>query len=491
MLLPSYNKLLATFVPRINESKKKHSYQFLTERHIQAVWFEQKYFKQLKTINSEPIEIISAGIWNLEAGPDFRKAHLKIGHKDYFGDIEIHLTDESWQQHQHHRDSRYDNVILHLSLWNPSNNIAIYNSQGTAVPKSYLEPFLTVPIARLAHLIDLDLYPYKKFLGSGRCATELFKYLPSEQISSFFEKAADWRLSRKRNYYSLQLEDSSTHFAAGIAVALGYKNNSDSFLRLFIELQNRMFNSEEQKIAWLLGVSGFFKSHFTEKWGENEYYRSLNSLYESQFANEQFQIHLHLNQIRPLNHPVRRIVTLAKLQGDDSMRRLQTKIHVEWDLNWNHCFNTGKWKKLMEEFMKWIPNYHDEYWNSHYLFEQEPRNEHLTLMGSDLKREIIVNLFLPQIEAHVSAKGQHDEMIAFQQFYRGMPASKAGKRKYLTHRFFGDSSKGILLNNAYAEQGAYQLHYDFCSHFESSCEGCPFVERYKQHCTLSFVPENS
>lgn len=478
MHLSSYSKLLASFVPRVNE--KNQSYQFLTERHIQAVWFEQKYFKQLITVNFEPIQIISPGIWNLEAGPDFRKAHLKIGQKDFFGDIEIHLNDESWQQHQHHRDSRYDQVILHLSLWPSYSNLPINNSQGDPIAKSYLEPSLTIPIARLAHLIDLDLYPYKKFLGSGRCASELFNKLPSEQISTFFEKAADWRLSRKKNFYSVQLADPSTHIAAGIAVALGYKNNSDSFLRVFLELQNRLLANEEQKIAWLMGVTGFFKPYFAEKWGKSAYYCKLNSLYESHFANEQFHIQLHLNQIRPLNHPVRRIVALAKLQGDDRIIGLQSKMYDEWDRNWEKCASTGKWKIMLEQLLEWIPNYQDEYWNTHYLFEQEARKEHLTLMGADLKREIVINLFLPLIEAHVSEKGRHDEILAFQELYRWLPASKAGKRKYLIHRFFGDSPKGKLLNNAYAEQGAYQLHYDFCSHFESSCEGCPFVDRYKQ-----------
>lgn len=478
MHLPSYSKLLASFVPRVTE--RKQSYQFLTERHIQAVWFEQKYFKQLKTATQEPIEIISPGIWNLEAGPDFRKAHLKIGQKEYFGDIEIHLADESWQQHQHHRDSRYDHVILHLSLWQSHNDTEIFTSRGEKLLQAHLEPFLTIPIARLAHLIDLDLYPYKKFLGSGRCANELFKNLPPQQISTFFEKAADWRLSRKREYITVQLEDTSTYIAAGIAVALGYKNNSDPFLRLFLELQNRALATEEQKIVWLLGVSGFFEPYFAEKWKQSTYYSALKALFDSQFANEQFRVHLHLNQIRPLNHPVRRIVTLAKLQGDESIQLLLPKIYAAWDQQWRSCSNSGIWKTLLNQYKDWLPAYHDDYWNSHFLFEEQPRKEHLTLLGEDLKREIAVNLFLPLIEARVAERGHPDEMIAFQKLFRGMPASKAGKRKYLIHRFFGDSSKGALLNNAYAEQGAYQLHYDFCSHFESSCEGCPFVERYKQ-----------
>lgn len=92
----------------------------------------------------------------------------------------------------------------------------------------------------------------------------------------------------------------------------------------------------------------------------------------------------------------------------------------------------------------------------------------------------MINLFLPLIAKDIEKNGHVDEITAFHHLYRSLPSSKAGKKSYLIHRFFGNSKKGEVLSNAYAEQGAYQLHYDFCSHFEASCEGCPFVERYKK-----------
>lgn len=479
MPLPSYNKLLASFVPKVAEGKK--SYQFLTERHIQALWFEQKYFEGLKTQDLEPIEIISPGIWNLEAGPDFRKAHIRVNQKDYYGDVEIHFTDESWQQHQHHLDARYDHVILHVSLWKPLQEITISTKKGTSIPKVHLESFLSVSIDSLTHLIDLDLYPYETFVGSGRCASELFNQLPPQDIRTFFEKAADWRLNKKRNFFIAQLEDVSLHFVAGIALALGYKNNSDPFLRLFLELQKRTLQTEEEKIAWLLGVSGFFAPYFREKWGKSPYYEALYALYISRFPDETFRVFLHLHQIRPLNHPVRRLVALAKMLSDPNIHDLQFKIFGDWNLQWPTCAATNKWKTLLEQFMHRTPDYKDTYWNTHYLFELEERDEYLTLMGNDLKREIVINLFLPLLENHIEAQEEPRVRQAFQQFYRWLPASKTGKRKYLIHRFFGDSLHGDVLNSAYTQQGAYQLHYDFCTHFESSCQGCPFVERYKQY----------
>ena len=116
-MLNQYTQIIANLPQAASETGNE--YHLLTERHIQAVWFEQKYFKNLRTSTNEPIEIISPGIWNAEAGPDFRKAHLKIGGREIQGDIEIHLMDEFWYQHQHHLDDRYNQVVLHVSLWQP------------------------------------------------------------------------------------------------------------------------------------------------------------------------------------------------------------------------------------------------------------------------------------------------------------------------------------------------------------------------------------
>lgn len=110
-------------------AESKYPYLYWTERHLQVMWWEQKYFKNLKTRENLPIEIISPGIWNAEAGPDFLKAHLKIGDREIKGDIEIHLDDESWVQHKHHQDTRYDQVILHVSFYLPHTHKAIINSK--------------------------------------------------------------------------------------------------------------------------------------------------------------------------------------------------------------------------------------------------------------------------------------------------------------------------------------------------------------------------
>jgi hypothetical protein len=468
-----YELLLKDQLQSVAESPPSPIYKSLTERHLQAIWLEQKYFKNLYTLCGKPIEVISPGIWNAEAGPDFLKAHLKIGEDHVFGDVELHLRSESWTQHGHHNDLRYDNVILHVAFWKPHTKIEIATPSGKLIFQTCFEEFLKISPNRIVQLIDLDLYPYKKFVGSGRCAQKLFRTLPELEISRFFKDAASWRLSQKRKYIQTHAENPSLYLGAGIAMALGYKNNAEAFLELFLSLRSLNKTSAEELLAIGMLCCGFFEDSFRRKWGTSEKFESLYKLAKEIPINPP-QVKLALNQIRPLNHPVRRLATLSKLLCDPHLPHYFSTMTKYWSESWGN-----KKPRIMREHLRnLLPTYEDEYWNHHFTFEKEAREDFLPLLGNTLKNEILINTFLPLLQEEVLLRHDAKEMAAFETFFAAIPASDTGKTKYLTHRFFGDTVKGKLLNHADMEQGAYQLHRDFCLHYEASCSGCPFVERY-------------
>lgn len=453
-------------------------YMLLTERHLQAIWFEQKYFNALKTPSGEEIEILSPGIWNSEAGPDFLKAHIRIGSQEFRGDIEMHFADESWFHHQHHLDTRYDQVILHVSLWLSNKPKIITTKNGHQPIQTYLENHLTQPHARIVQLIDLDLYPYKQFIGSGRCAQTLFKSLPEEKINTFFKHAAEWRLTRKKSYLASHADSPDMQLGAGIATALGYKNNADTFFRIFLWLSRLHFNHPDDYLAIALKACGYFDESFQKKWSNSDNYHYLFQRAENLKIFDIPQFKMNLNQIRPLNNPLRRLAYLSKYLSFNRENLYNQMIDL-WNRRWITAKSKKDWKKLHRDFCDLIPTYTDPYWNQHYSFEIEPTATFLSLMGDDLKNEILLNTVLPLIHNEINAKNNQNELQVFEGFYGSIPASKTGKTRYLTHRYFGESPKGAILNSAIAEQGAYQLHHDFCTHYEASCEGCPFEERYK------------
>lgn len=462
--------------------ENRQPYYFLTERHLQAIWFEQKYFKPLQTSSGQAIEVVSPGIWNAEPGPDFKKAHLKIDGKDTYGDVEIHFSDENWVQHHHHLDERYNQVILHIALWKPANPKEILTKSGKSVTLVYLEEFLTVSHSRLLQLIDLDLYPYKKFLGSGKCAHAIFRSLPETQTEQFFKEAAQWRLEQKRLFLKAKTSEETCELGLGIAKALGYKHNSEAFLEIYLWLQQYREHPQETLFALTLGTCGFFEERFQKKWQDSEHYQLLFS----SFKNLDFELkkfNLVLSQVRPINHPIRRLFFLTKLVKDQTLPSLQKKMLAYWKHNWRKI--EGKNNRIMNELKEMLPQYQDEYWNHHYTFETTPKSSFLTLMGEDFKKEILVNAFLPLLQEEIAQRLDSEETLFFHEFYASLPATNTSKTKYLIHRFFGDSPKGNILKNSMTEQGAYQLHHDFCIHYEASCEGCPFIINFKRVCKKS------
>ncbi len=474
-MLPLYKNLLAPYPCSVSE--KKENYISLTERHLQAVWLEQKYMRPLMTADGEPIKVISPGLWNTEAGPDFLKAHLKIGDKELKGDIEIHLNDASWYAHKHHEDERYDMVVLHVAFWVPANQNPIISRCGNQVRTTHLENYMTIPLARLVQLIDLDLYPYKRFTGSGQCSQSLFKNLSEEKIEKLFSSAAYWRCEKKVEYLQSRFPDRTMQLAGGIAMALGYKHNAEAFIDLFAALLRYRDLSEHELLAIALGCCGFFEERFV-KWEHSNSYRQLRLLWWGKKDEADFQADLRLDHIRPLNHPVRRLAYMAKLLQDPRMEDLWFKLINIWCDFASKDFSSVGTRIIKQQLLDLVPDYQDPYWNSHFLFEPQSGGHAISFIGKDTKAEIVINVFIPLLQALVKESGNSKWWESFQHLYHTFRGITTSKSRYLQHRFFGNSPKAAILNTARLSQGAYQIHKDFCLHYEASCEGCPFVKRY-------------
>ena len=89
-----------------------------------------------QTTDGQPVEILSVGEHNRDAGPDYSHAHVKIGDREWVGNIEIHICSSDWIKHRHHLDKAYDNVILHVVR---TAEKPIYNSRGDLIPQCELQ----------------------------------------------------------------------------------------------------------------------------------------------------------------------------------------------------------------------------------------------------------------------------------------------------------------------------------------------------------------
>src|SRR6056300_442551 len=93
----------------------------LREKFLQRIWNESAFLTQeLKTECGQSLSIKYSGEWNLaREGPDFNAATIFLNGVEQKGDVEVHFYPKDWIVHGHHRDSNYNQVILHVCLYPP------------------------------------------------------------------------------------------------------------------------------------------------------------------------------------------------------------------------------------------------------------------------------------------------------------------------------------------------------------------------------------
>ncbi len=89
----------------------------MKEELLQAAWLYRWYHTEdLKNQLGKAFEVLTPGLWNRDAGPDFLDARIKTGSTTWAGPVEIHLRSSDWPRHGHQQDPQYENVILHVVL---------------------------------------------------------------------------------------------------------------------------------------------------------------------------------------------------------------------------------------------------------------------------------------------------------------------------------------------------------------------------------------
>lgn len=474
-MLKLYSNMIHSFPDGVEESNRKD--HELTERHLQILWLEQKSLHPLWTKEGEVIEVISPGIWNREAGPDFLRAHLRIGQREYRGDIEIHLHESQWYQHGHHCDINYNQVILHVFYTHSFSPLFIHKENGQQVYSCDLNESLKITPKELVAAINFDFYPGQIYSTQGRCAEHVFKVAPDAQINLSFQFAAYWRLEKKLNFLQYISPLRSLQFASGVAMALGYKHNAKAFLELFLYLLNYRDLPYEELLAIALGCCGFLEEGRKESWEKSPYYQNLRLLWWGRKDQMTHQANLRLDRIRPVHHPVRRLAYLVLFLQDSNF-----EVFWDWNMNlWEKALEESIMpvRRLEENLLNCLPIYQEDYWNFHYTFESCRQKKSLSLLGNEIKQQILLNTTLPLLYGAMKESPVFQKWEKFHQFYLSLEVPQTSKSRYLNQRFFGNQKDGQFFNQAQMVQGAYQLHQDFCMHYEASCKGCPFVERYQ------------
>ena len=85
------------------------------EKLMQYIWQHRLWLQQdMRTVDGRVVQVLDVGQLNVDAGPDFFNAKIKIDGEMWVGNVEIHVKASDWFRHHHDSDKAYDSVILHV-----------------------------------------------------------------------------------------------------------------------------------------------------------------------------------------------------------------------------------------------------------------------------------------------------------------------------------------------------------------------------------------
>lgn len=210
----------------------------MDERVLHQAWQKAGNFAmELDADDGFAYEIVYAGHYTPSVGADFKGAILKRSDgKKITGDVEIHIGEDDWQAHGHHRDANYNAVVLHVVF--KFGKTRAHTSDGREPPCVLLN------LERLSKLRDVPR-TQSVFLRADVSASG---------DERFINRASGYRLEMLTN-------GADQAIYAAILECLGYSRNKTGFLRLAARLPWRvvMQLADKQVEPTMLFAGGFGK----------------------------------------------------------------------------------------------------------------------------------------------------------------------------------------------------------------------------------------
>ncbi len=412
--------------------------------------WQYKLYQQNKFITdtNEIIDIISPGMQNSDAGPDFINAKIKIAETLWAGNVEIHINASDWYKHNHHLNPAYNNVILHVVL---NNDREVFNQKKEKIPA-----FVLVPDKEL---ID----KYKELTGSNSvlsCTKDLH-VLETFKLKLWLNNVLFERLNEKTSIIKEKLKENKNNweetFYKVVARNFGFKLNAEPFERLAASLPLKYLAKHHDNLlqieALLFGQAGFLNDDI-----KDEYYLQLENEYKhlsNKFSLKPIEKHnWKFLRTRPGNFPTIRIAQFARLVYQ-SAALFSKIIDVGTITEVKSLFNIKA----------------DGFWKNHYTFEKLSETKEKTLGESSLDN-ILINTIVPFLFLYGEAKASQqlkDKAISW------LEEIKAENNK-ITRMW---KNAGIKIPNAFFSQAVIQQTNNYCK--QERCLDCGIGTEIMKH----------
>jgi hypothetical protein len=471
----AYAPSLEHGIDRVCEGSGRHREFPWTERHLHCVWYDPGLRPHnLQTESGEPVEVEDPGVWNLEAGPDFLGARLRLGGRRLGGDVEVHIHPRDWVQHGHSADPRYHRVRTHLTYFPGA--LASEQLPAGAIQIALKNALAADPLFSF-EVLDVAAYPVAARATPSPCSLVLHTWDADAKIH-LLEAAGEERLRRKAERMAAAMREKGREQALyeEVLCALGYKHNKRAFRRLaervpMSVLRDTAGTDRLSAYAVLVGVAGLLPSQAPSRWDRatRDFLRDLWDRWWKQRSRWESSLmppsSWRLSGLRPANRPERRLMAAAFLF-------IQSSGLAERWLAWA----TEHPGDCLERAAESLQGPAGSYWDHRLTWGGRKQPRPAALIGDSLARAILNNVFFPYLAAC--------EMRApfAQGLLKHLPVETGNQVVRQTAlSLFGPDYPPSWLRDGLRQQGLIQIFHDYCLNDRSRCAECPFPELLARH----------
>lgn len=407
----------------------------LGEDFLHYLW-KHRLFKTdgLQTSCGQQLEVLSTGVHNHHAGPDFENSRVRIGETLWAGNVEIHVNSSDWEKHNHQNDDSYENVILHVVF---NHDQELTRRDGSTIPvlavKDRVPPDLITKYRSLVE--NLDWVPCEKHVSR----------VDSLHIHSWLSRVLVERLEEKCeavNKLLIEYKQSwDDAFYVMLARNFGFKVNALPFEMLARSLSQQILarhkNNPLQIEALIFGQAGFLSAEV-----DDEYPRQLQKEYL--FLKKKYSL-------QPLDRFVWKFLRMRP-QNFPSLRLAQFCALV---IKSTHLFSRVLEITSVTEVKKFFEDLPvHPYWKSHYRFDVTA-----DVSSAQTGEESIHNILVNTVSVFLFAYGKNMNLpktvtLAIQ-LLEILPAEE----NHITKKF---KEAGLKMEGAFSSQAVIQLKKSYC-----------------------------
>lgn len=416
------------------------------ETFLCYVWQHKLLKGDLCTTRGQQINIIRTGIRNNESGADFLQAEIEIDGIRWMGNVEIHVKSSNWQEHKHHVNPAFENVILHVVL---QHDKIISYQNGEPIPtlelKEYLSPALCDKYQRLMKFSGpvpcegiIRPFGYKKRMWLERLTIERLE-TKSERIFNILKQTKGaW----EEVLYRL------------MARCFGGKTNGEPFEQLAertpLAIVSKIKNEKNRIEALYFGQAGFLAGEFQDDYPNtlSEEYAYMQKIYRLQPLKPTVW---NFMKQRPYGFPTMRIS-----QWSDMLY----KSHKLF----SYLLTAPNLKELTET----LSCSASSYWETHFRFDI-PTAPKTVSVGKDFVRNLLINAIIPLMFIYGRERNQTSLCDYALQMLDMLPPEK---NQIINHW----NKMGVRAASAFESQALIQLKNERCNALR--CLECMWGHEY-------------